>query len=66
MRGARWKREKGGLGGESTCARTQSTRARESVNTLRLAGRWRRSLQFSARRPRDRSNANNAADANCR
>lgn len=26
----------------------------------------RRSLQFSARRPPDRSNANNVADANCR
>jgi len=63
---------------ESTCACTQHTRVRECKHATPRAGRWkwatgevkagrwRRSLQFSARRPLDRSNANNVVDANCR
>lgn len=65
----RWKRAR---------VHVRSTRARECKHTVPRAGRWkwatgevkagrwRRSLQFSARRPLDRSNANNVADANCR
>lgn len=70
-----------GGGGEHVCTHAATrarARARECKHTTPRAGRWkwatgevkagrwRRSLQFSARRPLDRSNANNVADANCR